>query len=238
MILSQYIGDSTQELPASINNVKMWLFDPPYNIGFKYDAIKDNKSKNEYEDFIFKTCKNMLSRSCDNSSMFFVNYPEIAARLLHIIESSGWVLHQWITWVYPSNIGVSKYKFTRASRAVLWFTKGKPDINMKGVQQPYKNPNDKRVKELIENGSKGVNLYDYWEVNLRKNVSKGFKGYSNQLPVELIKRMILTTTHENDVVADLNAGAGSLYEVSKEYNRGCHLMDINPLCLKIWEGII
>jgi DNA modification methylase len=237
MILSKHIGDSTKEIPSVINDVKMWLFDPPYNIGFKYDAIKDNKTEKEYLDFIYKTCKNMFSRSSDNSSMFFVNYPEIAARLLVKIESTGWKLNQWLTWVYPSNIGFSKNKFTRASRGVLWFTKGNPIVDIKAVQQPYKNPNDKRIKQKIANGSKGVNLYDYWNINLRKNVSKGFKGYSNQLPFELIKRMILTTTKQNDIVADLNAGSGSLYEVSKEHNRNCHLMDINPGCLKIWESI-
>jgi len=234
----QIICDSTKPLHDAVGNVKMWLFDPPYNIGFKYDNVNDKKTQDDYEKFIFDTCQNMFMRSCDDSSMFFVNYPEISARLLSTIESSGWTLKQWITWCYPSNIGMSNKRFTRASRAVLWFVKGDPSIDIKAVQQPYKNPNDKRIKERIANGSKGVNLYDYWEINLRKNVSKGFKGYANQLPVELVKRMILTTTNENDVVGDLNAGGGTLEEVAKITGRNSIMCDINPNCLELWsDGI-
>jgi len=82
-----------------------------------------------------------------------------------------------------------------------------------------------------------VNFYDWWEINLRKNVSKGFKGYFNQLPVELVRRMILLTTEEGEWVGDLTAGAGTTLEVAKEIGRYCWLNDINTECLEIWRGI-
>ena len=108
---------------------------------------------------------------------------------------------------------------------------------MKSLQQPYKNPKDKRIKLQISKGSKGVNFYDWWEINLRKNVSKGFKGYFNQLPFELINRIIQLTTIEGDVVGDIMAGSGSTYEVCKEINRKCWLNDINKNCFEIWSEI-
>ena len=48
-----------------------------------------------------------------------------------------------------------------------------------------------------------------------KNVSKGFKGYYNQLPNALVERIILLTTKEHEVVADLMAGSGSHFAISK-----------------------
>ena len=219
-----------------IPRMRTWIFDPPYNIGYDYGDVITDRSES-YESEIRNMAINMRLYSRYHANMFLVIYPTIAARLLPVIESAGWTLKQWITWVYPSNIGMSNRRCTTASRAILWFTYGEPDTYMKAVQQPYKNPNDKRIRERIANGSKGVNFYDWWEINLRKNVSKGFKGYFNQLPVELVRRMILLTTEEGEWVGDLTAGAGTTLEVAKEIGRSCWLNDINTECLEIWRGI-
>ena len=234
---------STYETPRSSipiitngNKIRTWIFDPPYNIGYDYGGIIDDRS-DSYEDEISIMCKNMMKCSTQDPNLFLIIYPEIAARLLPRIEHAGWSLKQWITWVYPSNIGMSGKKCTTASRAVLWLIRGNPPTYMKSVQQPYKNPNDKRIKELIARGSQGVNFYDWWNINLRKNVSKGFKGYYNQLPTELVKRIILLTTLEGEWVGDITAGAGTTWEVAKEINRHCWLNDLNPDCREIWGAI-
>ena len=57
--------------------------------------------------------------------MFLINYPEIIAELFQTIKLTNWNIHQWISWVYPSNIGHSKRKFTTAHRSILWLTKRK-----------------------------------------------------------------------------------------------------------------
>ena len=221
---------------VSHSGIRTWVFDPPYNIGFDYGGVITDKSE-YYESEIRNMAVNMRLHSKYHANMFLVIYPAIASRLLPVIESAGWALKQWITWVYPSNIGMSDARCTTASRAILWFTYGEPATYMKADQQPYKNPNDKRIKERIANGSKGVNFYDWWEINLRKNVSKGFKGYFNQLPVDLVKRMILLTTKEGEWVGDLTAGAGTTWEVSKELKRSCWLNDVNFDCMDIWRDI-
>ena len=84
----------------------------------------------------------------------------------------------------------------------MWLTKDNPKIYIDRVLQPYKNLNDKRIKENIANGRKGTHLYDWWQINLVKNVSKQKHNYTNQIPQELLKRLIFTTTDELDLVAD------------------------------------
>ena len=218
--------------------MRTWIFDPPYNIGFRYSSgTNDRMSVEDYHSFIEGSVKNMRVFSKKDANLFLVIYPEAAARLLPVIERSGWKLKQWLSWVYPSNIGMSHNKATTAHRAILWFTIGIPPSYMKSVQQPYRNPKDKRIQKRIAEGAAGVNLYDWWEVNLRKNVSKGFKGYYNQLPTEIVRRMILLTTEEGEWVGDLTAGAGTTWEVAKPLNRNCWLNDTNEECLAIWEGI-
>ena len=216
--------------------IDTWLFDPPYNVGYSYGLkVNDSKKDAEYISFISKCAEVMFHNSKKDASLFYVNYQEKAALTMNGFIESGWKLHQWITWVYPSNIGMSNRKCTRASRAVLWFVKGTPFIDMKADVQPYKNPNDKRIKERIKNGSKGVNHYDWWEINLRKNTSKGFAGYYNQLPHKLVKRICSYTLRRGMVFGDLMAGSGPVLQIEHR-DFDVFLNDIDPLALSIWEA--
>lgn len=237
-ILTTNLDSTNIESYEGMVGIKTWVFDPPYNIKYNYNnSFDDNKSEKDYKDFILKTCQTMHDFSSQHANMFFIIYPQIISKFIVDIENIGWKFKQWITWVYPSNIGMSNKKCTTASRAIVWFTIGEPLTYMKAVQQPYKNPKDKRIKMQISNGSKGVNLYDWWHINLRKNVSKGFKGYYNQLPYELVNRIILLTTKTGDKVGDLTAGAGTTLEVSKQLIRDCWINDLNKECLNIWSEI-
>jgi len=216
--------------------IQSWIFDPPYNVGFKYDNSSDSKSEAEYQDFIFRSALGMFNNTLSGGSMFLIHYTIPAAKLISIIESAGWDIHQWITWVYPHNMGMSKQRFTQGSRAVIWFSKGKPKVNIKAVKGQFKNPNDKRIKKRIEEGHAPA-LMDWWHINLRKNVSKGHRSYANQLPYELVKRLILTTSDKNDLVGDCMAGSGTTYEVAKDFERYVWLNDINPNSLALWRGL-
>ena len=219
--------------------VRTWIFDPPYNVGFKYGSnVNDRMKFQDYKLMIFEAATVMSDYSLDDANLFYINYQENAARTLDSFEAAGWNLKQWISWVYPSNIGMSKNKCTRASRAILWFTKGDPDTNMTASVQPYKNPTDRRIQEQMAKGKKGTHHYDWWQINMRKNVSHGFKGYYNQLPAELVRRIILLTTDEGEVVADLMAGSGSHIEPSISNNRIPYMNDIDPWAMTFWKATL
>lgn len=149
------LGSYDWHLP--IENVQTWIVDPPYNIGYNYKSkFNDKMSQQEYSDMHYDFLELAYDSTKDGGSFFLINYPEIIAEYYHTILDTRWNMHQWITWVYPSNIGMSKKKFTRASRTVLWLTKGEnPSIKIDAVTQPYKNPTDKRVRELIGGGENG-----------------------------------------------------------------------------------
>ena len=217
--------DATEGLERLENEVNTWIVDPPYNIGFDYgENFKD--SFTDYPSFIHDISKGMYEKTTDEGSFFFIHYPEDCARLLKVIEKAGWVLHQWISWVYPSNIGMSKKRFTTASRAVLWFSKGIPKFKHH-VKGEYKNPTDARIKERIKQGH-APPLYDWWHINMCKNVSKDYAGYFNQIPYELLKRLILNTTEEGDTVGDCCAGSGSVLLAALKLKRNSIGFDINP----------
>lgn len=219
-----------------ITDVQTFILDPPYNIGFDYKSkYKDNMSTQEYSDTLYDITQLMFESSKETASCFIINYPEIIAKFFPVFLDTSWNFYQWITWAYPSNIGVNRKKFTRGSRTVLWLTKENPKIYIDRLTQPYKNPTDKRIKELISKGKKGTNLYDWWEINLCKNVSKDKNDYVNQIPYELLRRLILLTSDEGDLIADPMCGSGSTVLAAANLKRvgwGC---DLNENLLPLWK---
>ena len=232
--LKLYLEDFRNILP--LKNIQTVIVDPPYNINFNYGKnYKDNIDPEEYKSLIYDVLDLSYKSTEKDSSMFLINYPEIIAELFQTIKLTDWSIHQWISWVYPSNIGHSKRKFTTAHRSILWLTKKDPKIYIDRVSQPYKNPTDKRVKKLIESGRTGTNLYNWWEINLVKNVSKDKELYVNQIPREVLKRLILVTTDKGDIVLDPMCGTGSTALAAKDEGRIGIGIDLNPDLKKIWR---
>ena len=222
------------ELLKDVEGVGCWVWDPPYNINFNYGyGFKDEIES--YPDWIEKVSSAMFDSSCDDSNLFFIHYAEDCARLLNQIESCGWVLNQWMTWVYPSNFGHSKKKFTRGSRAILWFTKGEPYFEHRELR-PYKNQNDKRIKKLMESGRKGVAHYDWLEINLVKNVSQE-KRYVNQIPEALIQILISNVMFDDMKVGDPTCGSGSTCRVAKKLGLDYWGCDLNDLAVQCWGDL-
>lgn len=229
-----YLEDFRNVMP--LKNIQTVIVDPPYNINFNYGKnFKDNIDPEEYKQLMYDVSDLSYKSTKDDSSMFIINYPEIIAELFQTLKKTEWNIHQWISWVYPSNIGHSKKKFTTAHRSILWLVKDNPKVNIDAVIQPYKNPTDRRVRELIKSGKKGTHLYDWWEINLVKNVSKDKKQYVNQIPSEVLKRLILTTTDSKDKVLDPMCGTGSAAVEAAKLKRSGIGIDINSELIKIWN---
>jgi DNA modification methylase len=190
------------KLEDVIETVKFDLIitDPPYNVGYSYPDYKDNMPNDKYIE--------MLTYLQPYNTVM-IHYAEAFCGV--IAEAMG-VPDKLVQWVYNSNLG-------RQHRSIGWFG-CKPDLTK--VKQPYKNPTDKRIKKLIEGGSTGTRLYDWWEINLVKNVSKDkVSSFSNQIPLEVLERIILTTTKEGDTILDPFFGSGSIYFACKNTNRKC-----------------
>tara|TARA_Y100001973_G_C5176142_1_gene322052 strand:- start:101 stop:862 length:762 start_codon:yes stop_codon:yes gene_type:complete len=218
--------------------IQTTIIDPPYNINYKYKStFKDKFSDSEYESFIFNVLQKTYKHSLDSSSLFLINYPENFLKYANSILDSDWNLHQVITWVYSNNAGFAKKRFTKASRNIVWLTKDEPYVDIKAVQQDFKNPTDKRIKKKIDAGIKGTNLYSWWEINIVKFNARECLGYVNQIPFELLKRLILTTSKKNDLVYDPMCGSGSTIFAADVLGRDGFGCDINEDCQKIWEDV-
>lgn len=175
------------------------ISDPPYNQGYHYNDYKDTLDIDEYG--------MMMQDAFGGQQSVIISYPEETANIIAKIMNADWC-EQSVAWVYNSNTA-------KQHRQVSWWN-CKPDMSKIG--QPYKNPTDKRIKQRIAEG-KSAKLYDWWEINQVKNVSKKDNPHPCPIPYELARRIILLTTKEGDLIIDPFAGSGTVLQAAKDLGR-------------------
>jgi len=166
--------------------VGLTISDPPYNQKYHYSVFKDNLANDEY--------LSLLSAAFRGKRCVIIHYPE---ETINILSTLG-KCQECVSWVYNSNTG-------KQSRLITWWN-CRPDFRK--VPQPYKNPKDKRIAKRIAEG-KSNRLYDWWNINQVKNVSKKNNPHPCPMPIEIIRRIILTTALPNEVIIDPFMGSGT-----------------------------
>jgi len=68
----------------------------------------------------------------------------------------------------------------------------------------------------MRKGATGAKMYDWWDINQVKNVSKEKTEHPCQIPEELIRRIILTTANEGQTIIDVFSGSGTTLKVAKD----------------------
>ena len=162
------------------------ITDPPYNVGWNYDSYKDNLADEEYTN-LFKPFKGF--------KLVVIHYIEDIIK--YIVPTMG-IPTKVVQWVYNSNM-------RKQHRSIAFFN-CKPDFTK--VKQKPKNPTDLRVKSE-------VNLYDWWNINIVKNVSKEKEDYTNQIPEKVIANIIKTTAND-EVIFDAFMGSGTTLAVASK----------------------
>jgi DNA modification methylase len=171
--------------------------DPPYNQGYHYDEYRDRLHEDEYAA--------LLRYAFSGHRAVVIHYPEETINVLGPILGA---CEQVVSWVYPSNTA-------KQSRLVSWWGCA-PDLRRVG--QDYKNPTDKRIAARIADG-KRARLYDWWNINQVKNVSKSGNPHPCPIPYELARRVILTTTEPGELVVDPFCGSGTILRAALDCGR-------------------
>jgi len=218
------------------NSIDMIFSENDYNVGIKYEGKSYKTSFREYIDWYIELAKRSIRVLKDSGNFFLVNYPKQNAylRVLYLDEACSDV---WdYSWIYNTNIGHSSRRFTTAHRSILHCTKTKENKFYKNsVAEPYKNPDDKRIKKNINKGSKGRMPYDWFYFDLVKNISKEKTFHSCQIPQSLSEMLIKASTQEGDLVLIHFGGSGAELEVCQRLNRHFISAEIEP---RYYEMII
>jgi site-specific DNA-methyltransferase (adenine-specific) len=196
--------------------------DPDYNVGVKYNnKTSYSKSFNEYIAWCVLWSQESKRVLKQDGNFFIINYPKNNSHLrVNYLDHEFGAVNEYV-WVYNTNIGHSKHKFTTAHRTILHCTKlkNKNKFFKDNVAVEYKNPTDKRIMKLLDEGKKGRMPYDWFYFDLVKNVSRSKTFHSCQIPESLSRTLILSSTEPGDTVLILFGGSGSEIIECKKLNR-------------------
>lgn len=198
--------EGLSELPEA--SIDLIFADPPYNIGIDYGSgSSDSLPTDKYFAWCMKWFMGVYRVLKPGGSFYVMHYPEVAARWMQQL-APVFTFRHWISWCYPSNVGHSKSNWTTAHRAILYLVKGSSAAYFEGEAdpQPYRNPGDSRTDHT---GKRGVTPYNWWEYNLVKNTSEDKVDWPNQLPVDLVKRIVVTSCPLDGIVCDPFMGSGT-----------------------------
>ncbi len=221
---------------------KLVVTSPPYNLGKPYETRLDLDDYLDQQRKIIEESVRILNYTgsicwqvgnyVDNGEIIpldIVLYP--------IFSSLGLQLRNRVVWHFGHGLHASK-RFSGRYEVILWFTKSdKYTFNLDPIRVPQKYPQKRHFKgpkkgELSGNPL-GKNPSDIWDIpNVKANhIEK--TTHPCQFPVELIERLVLSMTEENDWVFDPFMGVGSTAIAALIHNRKAIGAEIIPEYLSL-----
>ena len=214
-----------EQLPEK--SAKLIFADPPYNLQLQKELYRPNQTKvagvndswdkfasfAEYDNFTEKWLKLCLRLLTDDGTIWVIGSYHNIYRVGKIMLDLGyWILNdvQWHkTNPMPNFRGV---RFTNATETLLWAKKSQ-------AQKKY-TFNHFAMKQL----NNGKQMNSVWQIPLctgkeRIKGADGKKAHSTQKPEELLKRVILSSSNEGDLILDPFLGSGTSCAVAKKLAR-------------------
>jgi DNA modification methylase len=216
----------------------MVFIDPPYflqlqkkklkrwNVKTDVEGVFDEWDKfssfEEYDDFIQSILKEVKRVMKENATIWVIGTYHNIFRIGKIMQDLGfWILND-VIWLknnpMPNWLGV---RFTNATETLIWAVKDK---------KVKKYTFNKELAKQFGIGKIGANV---WQIPIcsgkeRIRDKDGNKIHSTQKPIELLKRVILTTTKEGDFILDPMAGTGTTGYVAKMVGRNFAMIEKEP----------
>jgi len=222
--------------------IQLVVTSPPYNIGKEYEKKLNLKNYIAQQAAVITECVRALSEQ--GSICWQVgNYVDDGAIvpldtvLYPIFNDLGLKMRNRIIWHFEHGLHCSK-RFSGRYETIIWFTKTKDYFfNIDPVRVPQKYPGKKYFKgpkagEYSCNPL-GKNPGDIWVIpNVKSNhVEK--TEHPCQFPVELIERLVLSLTKEDDWVLDPFLGTGTSVIAAIKHNRKGAGSEIFPKYVKL-----
>lgn len=212
------------------NSIDAIITDPPYNTGMKEkdkESIQNNKSKRvqldaffnddyskeEYQSLVLNSCKE-FHRILKNDKPCYIciNWKSLGL-WLNELEKCGFKCKNVIVWDKMWH-GLNFQNYAYTYELIIFCAKG-----------DYF-PNN---KSFIDK-EKGY-FKDVWHIQ-RKMIENDISKHETIKSKELIRRIILHASNENDIILDAFLGSGITAITCKEEKRKCIGIEINPDYIK------
>jgi len=208
-------GDCLNVLKSIKNDsIDLIFADPPYGIGKDFGNHKDKFQ--DVEDY-FQWCKKWIDECMrilkQDGTMYFMSSTQYMPILDRYVDEKYFVLNR-IVWVYDSSGVQCKNKFGSLYEPILMIT------------HSYKSKYTFNVDDIMVEAHTGAkrNLIDYrktppapyndkkvpgnvWVFNRVRYKMEEYENHPSQKPEALLERIILASSHKNDIVLDPFSGS-------------------------------
>lgn len=203
------------------NSFDMIFADPPYflsNDGItcsggrmvsvnkgSWDKSLNVQEKHEFNKKWIKECYRVLKY---NGTIWISGTLHNIYSIGMALEEEGFKIINNITWQKtnpPPNLSCKT--FTHSTETILWARKDLPKVKYKF--------NYKLMKSINNNKQ----MKDVWTISLTKPSEKRCGKHPTQKPLELLERIILSSTDENDLILDPFCGSSTTGIAANKLNR-------------------
>ena len=213
-------------------SVDLIFADPPYNIKkAEWDSFSSQKEYVEWSMNWIKEAHRVLKKK---GSLYVCGFSEILADIKWA-SSNLFAGCKWLVWFYR-NKGNLGNDWGRSHESILHLRKSKDFVfNMDEARIPYnkhtlKYPartqaatsqfsnGGKKKYEWVPN-PKGAKPKDVFEIPAISNGSWEKTPHLTQKPVELLRKIILSSSNTESLILDPFGGSGTTYAVAEAYRR-------------------
>ncbi len=213
-------------------SVDLIFADPPYNINkAEWDSFVSQKA---YVDWSMEWITEAQRVLTHRGSLFICGFSEILADIkwaaAHLFKGC-----KWLVWFYRNKANLGK-DWGRSHESILHFRKSRDFIfNIDEVRIPYnqhtlKYPqrtqaassqyaNGKNKPYLWEPNPLGAKPKDVIEIPTISNGAWEKYPHKTQKPVELVRRIILSSSNPDSLIFDPFGGSGTTYAVAEALGR-------------------
>jgi len=226
------LGDSIKLLKKiDENSIDMIFADPPYFLSnggitcmsgkmVSVDKGKWDKSNGMEENYRFnlnwlKECRRILKK---DGTIWISGTSHIIYSIGHAMQVLGYKILNDIIW-YKRNAppNLSCRYFTHSTEIILWAAKSersKHYFDYKLMKELNENKQMRSIWEIEDNDPENV-----WEISAPGKKEKEFGKHPTQKPEKLLRRIVLASTKEGDIVLDPFNGSGTTGIVANRLKR-------------------
>ena len=224
------------------NSIDLVCVDPPYNLNkADWDRFESDAA---FLAFTFNWINKVSAKIRPGGGLYIFNTPRNAAHILAYLESIGFNFQNWITWNKQDGFASTKKRFLPEQETIIYVTKPGAEItfNADAIRIPYVSSDRIAAAKnigILKNGKRwypneaGRLCPDVWHFTSERHVNKEKGKVKSAMhptikPLALMKRIIMASTYEGDVVLDMFAGSGSTLVAAKSLKRHYVGCDTDP----------
>ena len=205
--------------------VDLSFLDPPFNQDKVYNAWDDNLPPEKYWEWMHHICAKIYELTSEGGAIYFMQREKNTEFVLQCLRETGWTFQNLIIWKKKTSAVPGMKRFGKHYQVIAFATKGRtPRVFHRLRIDP---PLPVGYKHARKNG---MFVTDVWD-DIRELTSGYFAGdealrdtdgnrlHKQQAPIQLLLRIILSSTQPRDVVLDPFAGSGTTLVVANQLGR-------------------